>query len=274
MTQTQSPVFETFFDPELRNPSPYNERNQYVARAKKRIDSTSLLLKDVIPGRAVLDIGASPFYFLWKCRQMGAARTTGVFYSQDDHPLARAGTLHTAQGPIELAHCDAVHERLPWPDATFDVVTAFEVLEHFPEYPALLMSEVSRVLKPGGTLAITVPNACSLKKLAKIIMNENTFMKYRPDSFGRHNHEYTDWQLKALIRVANCDLRDIRYLSESTANKRSAVANFILKVMLMIPGMGRFKPVIAARGQCRGPVPFESVEYAPELYEARHSVEM
>ena len=45
---------------------------------------------------------------------------------------------------------------LPFADATFDAVVAAEVLEHLPD-DRLAMSELVRVLKPGGRLAVTVP---------------------------------------------------------------------------------------------------------------------
>ena len=46
--------------------------------------------------------------------------------------------------------------RLPFADATFDRVIASEVLEHIPE-DGSAMAELSRVLRPGGTMAVTVP---------------------------------------------------------------------------------------------------------------------
>lgn len=46
--------------------------------------------------------------------------------------------------------------RLPFPDATFDRVIASEVLEHIPDDVAA-MRELARVLRPGGSMAVTVP---------------------------------------------------------------------------------------------------------------------
>lgn len=46
---------------------------------------------------------------------------------------------------------------LDYPDATFDVVTMIEVLEHVADVPATLR-QVERTLKPGGALVLTVPN--------------------------------------------------------------------------------------------------------------------
>ena len=45
---------------------------------------------------------------------------------------------------------------LPFPDGEFDRVIAAEVLEHIPEDEKAI-SELARVLRPGGTIAVTVP---------------------------------------------------------------------------------------------------------------------
>jgi SAM-dependent methyltransferase len=49
---------------------------------------------------------------------------------------------------------DALH--LPFPDGAFDRVIAAEVLEHIPD-DETAMAELARVLRPGGTMAVTVP---------------------------------------------------------------------------------------------------------------------
>ncbi|HVA08346.1 MAG TPA: class I SAM-dependent methyltransferase [Acidimicrobiales bacterium] len=67
--------------------------------------------------------------------------------------MVEAGEL-AVDHPATGVQGDALH--LPFPDATFDRVIASEVLEHIPDDQAA-MSELSRVLKPGGTMAVTVP---------------------------------------------------------------------------------------------------------------------
>ena len=47
-------------------------------------------------------------------------------------------------------------ERLPFPGASFDNILCIEVLEHIPA-PSAFVSEMARVLKPGGLLILTIP---------------------------------------------------------------------------------------------------------------------
>lgn len=50
-----------------------------------------------------------------------------------------------------------VGEQIPYPDASFDVVIADNVLEHLTE-PLQVFAEVNRVLKPGGFFLFKTPN--------------------------------------------------------------------------------------------------------------------
>jgi SAM-dependent methyltransferase len=50
-------------------------------------------------------------------------------------------------------------EQLPLRDAAFDLVICTQVLEYIAQ-PSLACAEIHRVLKPGGTLLLSVPGAC------------------------------------------------------------------------------------------------------------------
>ena len=68
--------------------------------------------------------------------------------------MVEAGELAAGSLHANVVQGDALH--LPFPDATFDRVICSEVLEHIPDDLAA-MRELTRVLRPGGTMAITVP---------------------------------------------------------------------------------------------------------------------
>jgi SAM-dependent methyltransferase len=50
-------------------------------------------------------------------------------------------------------------EEMPFADAAFDMVICTQVLEYIPQ-PALLVSEIHRLLKPAGVLLLSAPSAC------------------------------------------------------------------------------------------------------------------
>jgi SAM-dependent methyltransferase len=54
--------------------------------------------------------------------------------------------------------------RLPYDEASFDSVVCFETMEHFNFNPVVFVRELQRVLAPGGTAYITVPNQAKLRK--------------------------------------------------------------------------------------------------------------
>ena len=69
--------------------------------------------------------------------------------------------LERARAKLSAAGLEArarLHEgdagRLPWPDASFDLVISLEALEFFPR-PRRALAEMSRVLRPGGALIVS-----------------------------------------------------------------------------------------------------------------------
>ena len=68
--------------------------------------------------------------------------------------MVEAGELAADALNTAAVQGDALH--LPFPDGSFDRVICSEVLEHIPDDIGA-MRELARVLRPGGTMAITVP---------------------------------------------------------------------------------------------------------------------
>ncbi|HUZ09921.1 MAG TPA: class I SAM-dependent methyltransferase [Acidimicrobiales bacterium] len=68
--------------------------------------------------------------------------------------MVEAGELDRSGTEAGAVQGDALH--LPFADGAFDRVIASEVLEHIPDDVAA-MGELARVLRPGGSMAVTVP---------------------------------------------------------------------------------------------------------------------
>jgi SAM-dependent methyltransferase len=79
----------------------------------------------------------------------------------------RAALEEAAKLGIETVWAD-VDEPLPFPDASFDVAVAGELLEHV-RFPDRLVAEVVRLLRPGGVFVGSVPNSYRLKSRLRFL---------------------------------------------------------------------------------------------------------
>lgn len=96
----------------------------------------------------LLDVGCGAGYFLDAAREAGW-QVRGVELSEAAVRVGREKLgLDIFQGTLAGAAL---------PAAAFDVVTLFEVLEHLRD-PGSALAEARRLLRPGGLLAIQVPN--------------------------------------------------------------------------------------------------------------------
>jgi SAM-dependent methyltransferase len=73
-----------------------------------------------------------------------------------DKESAAVALAHHRAPEIDFRAC--VLPPIPFPDRTFDVVVTFETLEHIEDDEAYI-AEIHRVLKPGGQLLLSTPNA-------------------------------------------------------------------------------------------------------------------
>jgi len=107
---------------------------------------------DPQPGERILDCACGLGYHLMALSRLVPCRLYGLDRDRQRLAFARQGA------PAEASLCLGDIYALPYQDACFDKVLLVEVLEHLEDDVAGLR-EVWRVLKPGGTVAVTVPHA-------------------------------------------------------------------------------------------------------------------
>jgi SAM-dependent methyltransferase len=100
---------------------------------------------------------------------------------------------------------DAEKDRFPYSDAFFRTVLCCELLEHLMKDPMQMMYEIHRILKPGGILILTTPNAVSLRAVGAALkgLHPGFFPHYMnplgDPSDTRHAREYTPGEIVQLL---------------------------------------------------------------------------
>jgi SAM-dependent methyltransferase len=142
-----------------------------------------LLDRFATPRGTLLDIGCGPGMFVKAATELGY-HASGIDFSGPMIGIARRSFGLTSVHQIDLegftAECRRSHTR-------YDVVTAFEVLEHQSSVHTFMNSVVT-LLKPGGLLALSVPNRDRWPDKGL----------YKPGLWDRPPHHLTRWNGRSL----------------------------------------------------------------------------
>jgi len=143
------------------------------ASFRARCDAAVRTVLQVLPeGGRVLDLGCGSAPVLSQLRKRGA-RCTGLEYSEDmlRHARARLLSMQLDEGDLHRGDC----RKTQFESASFDVVVCLGVISYVEDY-AVVLSEIKRILKPGGYALVSFRNrfnpilwdpAVGLKTLAR-----------------------------------------------------------------------------------------------------------
>ena len=137
--------------------------NQYDLQRRLEVVFDQLLKGISLNGRKLLDAGCGTGHFSKWALDRGAQVTSVDIGINLLKEARKKGVRHLVAGDVM---------KLGFGDATFDVVISSECIEHTPS-PETAVSEMVRVLRPGGFLVVTCPNrfwlwSCRLANALKL----------------------------------------------------------------------------------------------------------
>ncbi len=152
-----------------------------------------------------LEVGCGGGLLTEEIAKMGFL-TTGIDPAETSIRTART---HAKDSGLSIQYDKGGGEHLPYPDNEFDVVFCCDVLEHVKDV-GKVVSEISRVLRPGGSFIFDTFNRTFISKLVSIKLWQEwkrwAFME--PDT---HVWEMfiTPGEMKKILERNNLDLRSI-----------------------------------------------------------------
>lgn len=159
----------------------------------------------------ILDIPCGRGFYLNMFRYVSKCKLVGADLDPEVIEKARANVGHLPDMILNHASIYA----LPYPDNTFDAAILSEVLEHLDDDVAGLR-EVLRVLKPGGVIAVTVPNANypfwwdPINKSLETLFNTHISRGPLAGIWANHVRLYTRDQLRESVLTSGFSIEEER----------------------------------------------------------------
>jgi len=220
---TQEALDRFYGNPEYYvSASAQGTRLQLEATARAKL--LSQVAADLGLGKRVLDVGCATGIFLAAMHSEGWS-ASGVERSE--------GTAQLARSRFGRPVYEGIIEEMDVPGRPFDVVTAWEVLEHAAN-PASLMGALVRNVVPGGLIALSTPRSDGIPAR---VMGERFPMICPPEHLSLFSRE-------SLIRIAQIHgLEVIHYSSFSNLTSASLASGLARRLwgreMEAIGGAGR-----------------------------------
>jgi glycosyltransferase involved in cell wall biosynthesis/SAM-dependent methyltransferase len=183
------------------------EGRRYFETHQTRLQKTLEMIPPGKPSDRILEMGAYMQITPALQYTLGYGEVRGCYYGplgRVDHRVATSETGETFECLVD--HFDAEKDCFPYPDEHYDTVLCCELIEHLAADPMHMMVEIHRILKLGGHLLLTTPNAASFRAISAILQGYHPgfFAAYiRPTARGeaeaRHNREYAPQEVRALL---------------------------------------------------------------------------
>ncbi|MDD5454216.1 MAG: class I SAM-dependent methyltransferase [Candidatus Ratteibacteria bacterium] len=171
-----------------------------------------------LEGKSVLDVGCGKGSIVVYCALKGAV-TFGIDIDEEEIKIAKLRVASYGLNKVGIFKGDVEH--MPFPDNSFDLVTATSLLEHVENFEKAI-KEMVRVTKPGGFCYVTGPNPLYPreghyktffvpylpKQLGKIYL---ILRRFNPDFFIKHvKYPYPSmYRIKKIFMGNDMEIEDL-----------------------------------------------------------------
>lgn len=194
-----------------------------------------LIVRHVPAESTVLDVGCATGYLGAPLRGRGC-RVFGLEHDSDAAAVAVADGSYQEVRVIELDRCD----ELPWPDHSFDVVVAADVVEHLLD-PARALRLLRRYVAPRGLLIVSVPNVAHFSVRLPLLLGRFT---YRTTGILDETHTRLFTFRTARELVESCGFETDRVLGAS--NRFGGLLHRLGRTAPLVRGLLAYSIVVLA----------------------------
>jgi glycosyltransferase involved in cell wall biosynthesis/SAM-dependent methyltransferase len=209
---TEAPEPASAIEPEyIVSWSETDDSRGYLRKHITRLSKTLEITPSGDAGKRILEMGSYMQITPALKTKLGYGEVRGCYYG----PLGTTERKMVESEDGELFQCDvdlfdAEKDIFPYPCEHFDTILCCELIEHLPSDPMHMMSEINRILRPGGSLVLTTPNIVSARAITAILQGYHPgfFPAYiKPSGPGeeveaRHAREYAPREIAYLFRDA------------------------------------------------------------------------
>jgi SAM-dependent methyltransferase len=192
------------------------ERNYFAEQGGRFAYTLAYLEKVLQPGQVLVDVGSHALHFSMAARALGLDVWGADIEFFAKHPVVERRRV--AAGIRETRVCDLRVASLPFENDFCDAIVFAEALEHLNFNPLPVVHEFFRVLKPGGLLLLTTPNALRAGNRLRFLAGHNVFGDLttlcKGEIFSVHFREYSLGEVRQLFEWGGFHVVDAqsRYL--------------------------------------------------------------
>ena len=139
------------------------------------------------PGTRVVDVGGGKGWMSTllsdlglECVNIDKLFLNGAAENVDGQPLVPLLRSYCEEKGVKVLARDALLHAMPFTDEYFDLAICSELIEHLPNSPKPMLSEIYRTLVEGGWLILTTPNTVSLEKRMVTLLGRSPHYDFAP----------------------------------------------------------------------------------------------